>query len=89
MCGKRSSPLDRMWPGHFPLELTRLVVNLTIGEAGLPATADVTQRGMESLLSKTASSREGTLCSGMSLGTIFAVATGSGLALATRYHETS
>jgi len=44
MCGKHSSPQDRMWPGHFPLELTRLVVNLTIGEADLPATADATRR---------------------------------------------
>src|SRR5438132_10353210 len=49
ICGRRSSPLDLTWRGHFQLELTKLMVTLAIGAAGLLATADATQRGTESL----------------------------------------
>ena len=69
-------------------ELTKRVVNPTTGAAAFLATADATQRGTDSLSFRTACSREGTLCSDMSLGTTFAVATDSGLAPATPYQET-
>src|SRR2546429_2817775 len=49
ICGRHSSPLDLTWPGRFQLELTKLLENLTIGVAGLLATADATQRGTGSL----------------------------------------
>src|ERR1700730_844642 len=85
--GRRSSPLDLTWPGRFQPELTKRVVNPTAGAAAFLATADGTQRGTDSLSFRTACSLEGTLCSDMSLGTTFAVATDSGLAPATPYQE--
>jgi hypothetical protein len=87
MFGRRSLPPDPMWRGRFQLDLTRHVVSLPIGAAALLVMADVTRRGTQSSQFRAAYCLEGMLCSGMSLGTISAVATGSGLARSTQYRE--
>jgi hypothetical protein len=88
MFGRRSLPPDLAWRGRFQPDLTRHVVSLPIGAAALLATADVTRRGTQSSQFRAAYGLEGMLFSGMSLGTISAVASGSGLARVTLYRET-